>query len=116
MEHFVRIDVTATSDNKMPVAPDKIISGRPVQSAVNQFSNNKENFFVGTWESNAGKWTISYNEDEFLTILEGEVILTEVGGEPQHLKVGDQLVISSGFNGTWETIGHVKKLYAIYED
>ncbi|MCC3862166.1 cupin domain-containing protein [Pseudemcibacter aquimaris] len=116
MTKYKRIDISAISDEKMPVAADKLLSGKPVQSAVNQYTNDKENFFVGVWECNSGKWAVDYSEEEFLTILEGEAIITEIGGEPQTLKKGDHMVISKGFVGTWETVDYVKKLYVIYED
>ncbi len=116
MVKFLRIDAMASTDSLEPVAEEKLLSGSPMQATINQFTNAKGNFFVGTWGSDTGKWRVSYNEDEFCTILEGEAILTEAGGEPQRLHVGDHFTVASGFEGTWETIGHVKKLYVIYEE
>ena len=83
--------------------------------AVNQFTNSEGNLFVGVWGSDAGKWNISYTEDEMCTILEGEAILTDKEGLTKHVKTGDSFVIAAGFEGTWETINSIKKLYVIYD-
>ncbi len=116
MAKYKRIDADATADNKTPIADEKLVSGSPQGWSVNQFTNAKENYFVGVWGSDTGKWKVNYSEDEFFTILEGEAILTEDGGEPQSLIPGDHMTVAAGFTGTWETIGSVKKLYVIYED
>ncbi|WP_321394931.1 cupin domain-containing protein [Emcibacter sp.] len=116
MSKFQRIDADAVSGEREPVSPDRLISGSPMQMTVNQYTNAKENMFVGIWASDAGKWNVSYTEDEFCTILEGEAILTEQGGEAIHLKAGDHFTVSAGFEGTWETVGSVRKLYVIYEE
>ncbi len=115
MAKYQRIDATAETDDKNPIASEKLVEGSPLAWAVNQFTNEKENFFVGVWGSDAGKWSINYTEDEFFTILEGEAIITEDGSEPQRLVAGDHMTMAAGFKGTWETIGSVKKLYVIYE-
>ena len=116
MAHFQPIDANASSSDKSPVDEAKLVAGSPETWAVNQFTNAKENFFVGVWGSSAGKWSINYTEDEFFTILEGEAIITEEGGEPQRMVAGDHMTMAAGFKGTWETVGSVKKLYVIYED
>ncbi len=116
MAHYKRINETATTDETSAVSEEKLIVGSPQQQTVNQFTNEKGNFFVGVWGSDTGKWNVSYTEDEFFTIVEGEAILTEENGEPQRLAPGDHMVVAAGFKGTWETIKHVKKLYVIYED
>ncbi|MCF8473213.1 MAG: cupin domain-containing protein [Emcibacter sp.] len=116
MSNFQRIDPNATSEITEAVNQEKIIAGTPQQMTVNQFTNAKGNLFTGIWASDAGKWHVSYSEDEFCTILEGEAILTEKNGASHRLKVGDHFTIASGFEGTWETVGSVRKLYVIYEE
>lgn len=99
-----------------PVAEDRLVEGKPEGRANNQFTNAKENFFAGVWESTEGCWNLSYTEDEFCVILEGEAIITDADGEETHVKQGDSFTVPAGFKGTWRTIGQVKKWYAIYEE
>ena len=99
-----------------PVAQEKVLSGMPQQLTEHFFTNAKENFFCGVWSSDAGKWTLTYSEDEFCYIIGGEAIITDAEGNSEKVVTGDAFCIPAGFEGTWETIGSVKKFYAIYEE
>ena len=99
-----------------PVAEEKLLAGHPQQVTEHFFTNSKENFFCGVWSSDAGKWTLSYSEDEFCYIIEGEAIVTDGDGHAETVVAGDAFCIPAGFEGSWETVGSVKKFYAIYEE
>ncbi|QSP95013.1 DUF861 domain-containing protein [Marinobacter salinisoli] len=110
-------DVTTTgitAENYLPDAA-KILSGKPEQNVWNGFSSRDEKFHVGTWDSQAGEWTISYSEDEFCLILEGESVISDKDGNQKTVKAGDQFVIPAGFEGTWSVPSYCKKIYVIYE-
>nr|WP_010132395.1 cupin domain-containing protein [Microbulbifer agarilyticus] len=98
------------------VAPEKVLTGNPQQWTEHFFTNKKENFFCGIWSSDAGKWSLTYSEDEFCYIIDGEAIITDADGDSERVTTGDAFCIPAGFEGTWETIGSVKKFYAIYEE
>jgi hypothetical protein len=95
--------------------PGSVVSGDPVTHLQNYFSDTTGQFFSGVWESSAGKWSVSYTENEFCGILSGRVILTSADGTAQEFKAGDAFVIPAGFAGTWETLEPVRKWYAIFE-
>lgn len=104
---------TAPLEESLPAA-EKIISGNPVQRTENYYSGAKENFFVGHWESEPGKWTIDCTGDEeYCHLLKGKVCLTDAEGNCQTFKAGDEFIIPEGFKGTWETIEPCRKLYVI---
>jgi uncharacterized cupin superfamily protein len=48
-------------------------------------------------------------------MLAGEAILTDEQGNAERVKAGDSFVVPAGFKGSWESLGQVRKLYAIYE-
>lgn len=98
-----------------PIATEKRIAGNPHTETYHQFTNKPGNFHVGTWSSDAGHWHISYSEDEFCHILEGEAIITDDQGVQTRVKAGDNFVIPAGFKGSWETPEKVTKIYVIYE-
>jgi uncharacterized cupin superfamily protein len=95
--------------------PGEIVSGDPVTSVQNYFTDATGQYFAGVWESTVGKWRVRYTESEFCAILQGKCVLTEDGGKAETFTKGDSFVIPSGFTGTWETVEPVKKLYAIFE-
>ena len=97
-------------------AAEKIISGRPEQQVWPHYSNRNQAFQTGIWQSDIGKWKVSYTEDEYCHILEGVSVVTDAYGTSTVLKVGDQFVIPAGFDGTWEVVEPTKKIYVVYEE
>lgn len=112
--HLVRFDA-----KEQPAAdsgqPDSILAGTPLTTTRNFYSGANDHFFSGIWESTVGKWEISYTEHEFVHMLEGKAILTAADGTAETFEAGDSFVVPAGFEGTWESVDPVKKLYAIYE-
>ena len=95
--------------------PTRVVSGSPVTTLRNFYSDPDECFFAGIWESTPGKWEVVYTEEEFCAILSGKVVLTGDDGHAETFVAGDAFVIPAGFRGTWETVEPVRKLYAIYD-
>jgi len=110
--------VSANTESVAPSAIDqeRVLAGSPIQKVKNDFTNAKENFFCGVWESTTGKWNISYTEDEFCYLIEGKAILTDSEGHSEEIVPGVAFVIPAGYQGTWETIGTAKKFYSMYEE
>jgi len=94
--------------------PAKLISGRPVHTASNYYTDAAQQFFSGVWSSTEGKWRIQYAEHEFCALLEGHVRLESDDGSATEFRAGDNFVIPAGFSGTWETVAACRKLYVIY--
>lgn len=98
-----------------PVAPDRLISGAPKTAYHILHTSSSGEFTSGVYECTPGKWHVSYAEDEFCTLLEGHVRLTNQQGESQDFKAPDSFLIPSGYVGTWEAVTKVRKLFVIYE-
>lgn len=98
-----------------PVAAAKLISGNPMTHTDHHFSNSQNNFHCGIWSSDSGTWTLNYTEDEFCYIISGKAVITDADGTAETLVPGDAFVVPAGFTGQWQTLGEVKKFYAIYE-
>lgn len=94
---------------------EKLIEGNPKQFLWNHYSSDDGAFFSGYWQSEVGKWRVSYSEEEYCQIVKGESIVTDKDGNEQVVKAGDSFVIPSGFEGTWEVVEETKKIYVIYE-
>lgn len=100
---------------RTPVAAERLRAGSPLQSVLNQFSNAAGNFHCGTWSSSEGRWNIAYTEDEFCYLLSGAVVLADESGGSWRFETGEAFVIPAGFRGTWQSLGEVRKFYALYE-
>ncbi len=97
------------------VAPEKIISGTPKLAYKILYTSPSEVFYSGIYECTPGKWAVSYNEDEFCTLIEGHVRLTNEKGETQDVKAPESFMIPSGYKGTWEAVTNVRKFFVMYE-
>lgn len=95
--------------------PVTVTKGDPTTTLHHYYSDAGNKFFCGIWESTPGAWRVDYQEEEFVVILSGKIILTPDDGVAEHFGPGDAFVIPAGFKGTWETIEPVRKYYAIYE-
>ena len=65
---------------------------------------HKGDFVVALYESMPALIDVSYpfGYDEFVTVLEGKVILTSLSGEKQTYAVGDSFLVPKGWQGTWD--------------
>lgn len=106
----------ALSNQATPIAPERILTGSPMEVVQNMFINEKENFFCGVWSSTEGEWTLNYTEDEFCYLIKGQAVLTDEQGVSEEINAGDAFVIPAGYKGRWKTVGEAQKFYAIYEE
>ena len=51
--------------------------------------------------------------DEFVHVLEGELILTHIDGKKQTFKVGDSFLVPKGFLGTWDMTKHFREMVVV---
>ena len=51
--------------------------------------------------------------DEFVYVLSGKLILTEVNGRKQEFHPGQSVVVPAGYNGTWEMQGNYREIAVV---
>lgn len=64
------------------------------------------------WEKEVSKFTIDFDETETAYVLEGEIIVTPVGGEPVHIVPGDLVIFQAGLDSHWDVIKPLRKHYS----
>jgi uncharacterized cupin superfamily protein len=111
MQLLQRLDRTAATPEVERPAPEKVIAGDPVHTTWNL--EDRDGLYCGIWQSTPGKWSVAYEEWEYVHILEGVSILTDSEGNATKLQAGDSWVIRPGFRGTWECVETTVKDYVI---
>jgi len=96
-------------------APEKILSGNPLQRVWSHYTDTDQKFSVGIWECEPGAWRIHYTEEEYCRVTMGRSRLTNADGVVREVTAGDEFVIPRGFEGVWEVIERTRKVYVIYE-
>ena len=94
---------------------DRLVDGHPLQRAWVQFEDPAKGFYAGVWESDPGTWRIRYTEVEYCRILSGRSRITAADGTVTEVGPGDEFVIPSGFEGTWQVLERTRKTFVIHE-
>lgn len=114
--NIISLPSTPLSDTEWTdVAAEKVIEGSPKTTYKLIYSSASQEFHTGIWQSTPGKWNVNYTEDEFCTLLEGKVILAGENNQEILFQAPESFIIPSGFKGTWESIGNVRKYFVVYE-
>lgn len=67
----------------------------------------------GLWEAGPHLERCNCDYDEMCHILDGHVRLTDVSGQTRTFGPGESFVVAAGFQGTWENLGFVRKVFFI---
>lgn len=108
-------DVTFSQTDWTTVDSTRVIEGAPQSAAKIFYTSSDEKFCAGLYACTAGKWRVSYTEDEFCTLLEGSVTLTSENGATQTFTAPSSFLIPAGFQGFWQPHGNLRKYFVIYE-
>ena len=97
----------------MPIDAVFIKDGNPVArgSVLTQSADKKVS--SGLWTCEPGKFDWTYEWDEFVHVLEGEVTITEDGGTSYTLRPGDMAHFPLGLNTHWHVTKAVKKFFVL---
>lgn len=95
--------------------PSRLLRGDPRFETRNHYTDATGQFFSGVWSAGVGAWRVVYaaHEEEFCQLLEGEVVLTDADGRQTRLQAGESFVVPGGYQGIWENLTPVRKLYVI---
>lgn len=69
-------------------------------------------YAVGIWGVEKGEFELTYGASEFVTILEGRVIVTQ-GGKSHELKAGDSFFTPKGETVHWKVLEDVRKSFIV---
>ncbi|MEO8365606.1 MAG: cupin domain-containing protein [Pseudoxanthomonas sp.] len=97
------------------MASERLVSGTPMQTTANAYSDPGNAFHCGVWEGGVGAWRVACTEHEFCHLLSGHIYMRGDDGSETILFAGDRFVIPVGFEGIWEVLEPARKLYAAYE-
>jgi len=99
----------------MPIEPSWITEGKPIARGAMLNQSDDKKVSNGFWSCTEGKFDWTFAWDEFVTILEGQVIITEAGdgGRTYTLNVGDAAHFPLGLKSHWHVTEPVKKYFVV---
>lgn len=97
--------------------PDRLVQGNPARLTWNHFASDDGVVSAGIWACEPGAWRIAFaeNKDEFFTVLEGRIRISDAAGLAKEVGPGEAAVIPAGFTGVFEVLEAVRKYYVVVE-
>lgn len=98
------------------IDPTWVVAGRLEERSRVLYESPDSRFIVLVWESRTPVEldVRNYPCDEFMTIIEGEVELSDEEGASKRLSAGDSFFIKKGHNGFWRQAGRLRKYAVCY--
>jgi uncharacterized cupin superfamily protein len=112
-------DPRAVKLEAAPLRPEWILDGHPVATAARIDETHDGSTHLLVWRVSAGRFNWYYNFDETVTILDGEVYLTDganaaPGNQAERrLAPGDVVFFHYGSAATWRVPDHVLKVATV---
>jgi uncharacterized protein len=92
-----------------PIDPSWIIEGSPVARSGQWSQSRDTTTTYWVWDCTAGRFNWYFEADETVYVIEGEVIITSEGQEPQTLRAGHAAVFYAGTRSEWYVPNYVRK-------
>lgn len=110
-----KLDAAPVEPETYHLPDDKRIAGNPLQTLWMQYTDPSGKFCAGIWQSEVGKWHITYTEEEYCHMLEGTSVITDAAGHAVTVVAGESFTVPRGFVGTWEVLVPSRKRFVVYE-
>jgi uncharacterized cupin superfamily protein len=96
-----------------PLAKEQVLEGNPVAKIWVSAQSADLKVTQGIWDCTAGKFTWNFAWDEFIMVLEGEVIIETEGSPRLTLRKGDFAHFPLGLQTKWHVPIYIKKTFVI---
>lgn len=108
-----KVDASDAELPAMPIEPAWIVDGTPDARGAVLLQSADKLISSGLWSCTAGSFRWEFGWDEFVHILEGEVTITEDGGDSYTLRPGDSAHFPLGLRTQWHVPEFVKKSFTL---
>ncbi|WP_457104141.1 cupin domain-containing protein [Methylobacterium sp. P5_C11] len=92
-----------------PIPAEWIVAGSPVTEVATVSETHDGSAQVYLWRTTASTFRWTHGADEIITILDGEVFITEADGKRHHLTPGDVAHFPVGSVQLWDVPGNLLK-------
>ena len=113
-------DTDKSLGSAVPISIDrKLLAGEGLTAGdLSSFDDEgvtpEDDIMVSVYEAGPGKVRIDGSVyDEFITILEGRLILTPDSGGEYEYKAGESLIVPKGYQGGWEMPERYRELIVV---
>lgn len=112
-EHVIGFETAGIAPRETVVDDPAAVDTPYTSRSWRRFENSEKGAIAGIWEAGPHKERCKCDYDELCHILEGDVRLTDAAGTSRTFGAGDSFVVAAGFDGTWENLSDVRKVFFI---
>lgn len=99
------------------VPPEAVLHGEANETGAMHLEADKGKFLIGTWECTPYAENLAYPDlNEFCVVISGRVALTDADGTTTEFGAGDCYIVPKGFDGKFEVLETLRKIYVIYNN
>jgi uncharacterized protein len=93
----------------------EILAGQPNAGCLFTAQSADRAATAGFWSCDVGTYEFFFDYDEFIYVVEGELLVEEIGGETHALKEGDTAHFPQGVTTIWRVIRKMTKYFVARE-
>ncbi|MCC6681375.1 MAG: cupin domain-containing protein [Phycisphaeraceae bacterium] len=97
----------------MPLSKMQITAGNPVARGQIVGQTSDKTVSSGYWSCEAGEFDWEYTWDEFMLILSGEAIVTDVSGKTHEIHAGQTAFFPRGIKTHWRIVRPMRKFFVV---
>ena len=99
-----------------PIPKDQVVSGAPQAFGRFLWQSEDKRLGNGVWTCTPGFFTWEYTWEETIYLIEGEVTISDRGGDTKTYRVGDLIFVPAGTKSTWEITQAIRKVFHLRSD
>ena len=97
-----------------PIPRGWVLEGEPVARKKRLAISSDRLASAMMWDCTAGRFNWFYDEDEFIHVLEGSVIIQDAAGARRRLQPGDTFLFAAGSRYHWTVADYIRKIAFLY--
>ncbi len=107
----IELNSHAPVEHRAPIDKQELAPGSQVPMAGTHvsYATPDNAVRVGVWESEPGTLKLDMPIIEYIHIVQGATVISDVAGHSWTYKAGDSFVLPQGFKGTARIVNHFKK-------
>jgi hypothetical protein len=113
VESIIKLGASKAHLTPSPIYPQWVLEGNPI--ARNQLLSMSADGTASSyiWDCTAGRFNWFYQADETIYVIEGGVLVKDLGGVARRLSAGDTIFFPAGARAEWHVENYIRKFALI---
>jgi len=113
VESVIKHGASTADLNPAPIRPNWVLEGNPMarNHLLSVSADGSASSYI--WDCTAGRFNWFYEADETIYVIEGGVIVKDIGGSARRLSAGDTIFFPAGARAEWHIEKYIRKFALI---